>query len=152
MKARSRLARRRLPADIVPNLAPLVDVVMVVLIFFMMGAAFSSGEAGLTTRLPADVGSRPGRAPAEPAPIQIDLIAAADAAACRIAIDRRPFEPASFDALAAELRRRTAAAPSVRVVISAGSRVRFQHVISALNACVQAGIADVRFAVQAGSE
>ena len=52
------MARRGFPlahADI-PNLAPMVDVVMVILIFFMLGTTFAISEGVLPTRLPSRIG------------------------------------------------------------------------------------------------
>ena len=40
----------------VPNLAPMVDVVMVILIFFMLGTSFAMSEGVIPMQLPSDIG------------------------------------------------------------------------------------------------
>src|SRR5262247_325922 len=51
------MARREFPPAhvAVPNLAPMIDVVMVILIFFMLGTTFAISEGMVKARLPATV-------------------------------------------------------------------------------------------------
>lgn len=54
---RSKMHRARHPSSpSIPNLAPMVDVVMVILIFFMLGTSFALSEGVLPSQLPAQVG------------------------------------------------------------------------------------------------
>jgi biopolymer transport protein ExbD len=41
------------PTHVIPNMTPMVDVVMVILIFFMLGSSFASPELFLTNNSPA---------------------------------------------------------------------------------------------------
>jgi len=41
------------PRNVIPNMTPMVDVVMVILIFFMLGSSFASPELFLTNHSPA---------------------------------------------------------------------------------------------------
>ncbi|MCK6455186.1 MAG: biopolymer transporter ExbD [Phycisphaerae bacterium] len=138
--------------DIVPNLAPLVDVVMVILIFFMLGTSFATSEAALPTRLPADVGPG-GEARVTIVPIvQIALLAGTDANACRIIAVDQELPTGDFESLRRWLSAKLAAGADAngRVALLADPTVRYRHVISALDACIRAGFRNVQFSVDPG--
>jgi biopolymer transport protein ExbD len=149
--------RRGLPepaGERIPNLAPMVDVIMVLLVFFMMGARFNVLREGmLATEL--DPRSGPGAdAPIEIVPsIKIALEDSDDGAACTIYVMGEPLARNSFDELQRFLDdRRQAGVDTVNpVVIGAQSGVRWRFVIHAMDAAVRAGFRNVQFAVHLGS-
>lgn len=142
--------RRFQPRSGTPNLAPLVDVVMVILIFFMMGTSFAISEGVLPTRLPSDAG--PAAGPPSFAPgVRIALSPGTSTDRCRIEVTGQGMTSDSFDALSDFLKRKLSqgADPQGRIVIAAAPAVRYQFVISTLDACVRAGFRNVQFAVGA---
>jgi biopolymer transport protein ExbD len=143
--------RRKLePAsESVPNLAPMVDVIMVLLIFFLLGASLQIIEEGvLSTEL--DPRSGPGEGVAvEVIPrIQIALEDVDDGAGVNIYI-MGELLGGGFDALHDMLRERRPLMPDPDnpVVVGAGTTVRWKYVIQAMDAAVLAGFKNVQFAV-----
>ena len=136
--------------ECVPNLAPLVDVIMVLLIFFLLGASLDLIKQGiLQTEL--DPGSGPGAGEAvqlNPL-IRIALENVGGGESVNIYVMEEPLEENSFDGLLAFLkaRRRAGADPDNMVVIGAETTVRWRHVVKAMDAAVQAGFKNVQFAV-----
>jgi biopolymer transport protein ExbD len=137
----------------IPNLAPMVDVVMVILIFFMLGTSFALREGELRTRLPSDVGPGQG-ATVTPIPaVRIDLDTPdAGRSASIVVMGTQQVE--SFDALTAMMRDkiRAGADPTGRITLSAAPQVRYKYVIAAFDACARAGFTNIQFAVRAAAE
>lgn len=133
-----------------PNLAPMVDVIMVILIFFMLGTRFKFHEAVLPTQLPADVGPGPGASVAIAPLVRIGLLAGHQPSDYTITIMHQPLAPNDFRALASLLvaKRQAGADPTARVIIDAEPGVQYRHVVKAFDACVRAGFENVQFAVQ----
>jgi len=150
------LRRREMPpvhAD-VPNLAPMVDVVMCILIFFMLGTSFALSEGFLPTQLPADVGPGGAAAVTVVPVVRISLLEEPTRpGGCRILVLDRDLADPSFKALQAYMveRRAAGADPTGRVVIGAEPGVQYQNVISAMDACVRAGFANLQFAINTGA-
>ncbi len=136
----------------IPNLAPMVDVIMVILIFFILGASLQLTREGvLQTEL--DPRSGPGEGTA------VNIIPAVKIALeeagpddCNIYVMGEPLPGNSFDTLALYLdqRRRAGADTQNPVIIAAQAGVRWKHVIAAMDAAVRAGFANVQFAVSLG--
>jgi len=148
--------RRGLPApagERIPNLAPMVDVIMVILVFFLLGASFELTREGvLHTEL--DPRSGPGTGtPIEIIPVvKIALAQTADQDGCDIYVMGAPLPGNTFEDLRRLLDQRRAAGadPANPVVIGAEPGVRWQHVVSAMDAAVRAGFTNVQFAVSLG--
>lgn len=145
------MMRRGLPQAhaAIPNLAPMVDVVMVILIFFMLGTTFALSEGVLPTQLPKEI--RPGGEAAVsilPA-VRISLLEHGAGRACRIIVMEQELADQSFDTLAAFLREKRVAGADARapVLISADGNIEYQQVISAMDACVRAGFSNIQFSV-----
>lgn len=145
------MIRRREPGrEFVPNLAPMVDVIMVLLVFFLLGTSLELVSQGiLQTEL--DPGSGPGGG----AGVEINplvRIALADAGAgerVRIYVMEEPLAVNDFEGLYRFLldRRRAGADVQSPVVIGAETTVRWKHVVKAMDAAVRAGFTNVQFAV-----
>ncbi len=135
-----------------PNLAPMIDVVMVILIFFMLGTSFALSEGALPAQLPTQVGPG-GRTTVALIPtVRIKLLRGEKGKACRISIMGRLLADASPDALTGFMRQKRAegADPTSPILIEAESEVRYQDVVSAIDACVRAGLPNVQVALGSG--
>ncbi len=137
----------------VPNLAPMVDVVMVILIFFMLGTHFALSEGLLPMRLPKQVGPGGGARVAVVPAVRISLVAVPDDAMCGIEVMGRPLEQNTFHALRELLvaKRQAGADPNGPVFIHTDPDVRHQHLVSALDACAAAGMTNIQLAVGVGA-
>ena len=144
--------RRRLEVGgaSIPNLAPMVDVIMVLLVFFLLGASLELTPEGiLQTEL--DPRSGPGGgARVEIIPsIQIALEDVNEGEGCKIYVMEAPLMGDTFEELYRFMngRRAAGADPANPVVITAGTKVRWKFVIKAMDAAVHAGFTNVQFAV-----
>lgn len=120
------------------NLTPMIDVVFLLIVFFMGAARFTDPQRDIDLRLPevakADAASG--------APQARQVAVYADG---RIALDRTDV---TAEQLTAELAEACAAHPGTSVVILGDSGCPFQHVAEALAACKAAGVGQVAVSVQ----
>ena len=148
--------RRGLPdpaGERIPNLAPMVDVIMVILVFFLLGASLElAREGALQTQLDPRSGPGEGAAIEIIPAVKIALEEVDGGQACNIYVMGEPLAGNSFAALETMLRQRRQAGadPHNPVVIAAQSGVRWRFVVSAMDASVRAGFANVQFAVSLG--
>lgn len=144
------MRRREAARDFAPNLTPMVDVIMVLLVFFLLGASLNLVKQGvLQTEL--DPRSGPGggaRIEINPR-IRIALRTAGEFEPVRILLMQEPLPDNTFEGLRSVLleKRRAGADPDNMVVIGADKTVRWRHVVKAMDAAVQAGFKNVQFAV-----
>ena len=134
----------------VPNLAPMVDVIMVLLVFFLLGASLDLIKQGvLQTELDPRSGPGAGAAVQINPLIQIALGNVRAGETVNIYVMEEPLADNSFDGLRDFLvsRLRAGADPDNMVVIGAETTVRWRHVIKAMDAVLQAGFKNVQFAV-----
>lgn len=135
-----------------PNLAPMVDVIMVLLVFFLIGASFGAMREGmLQTTLDASVGPG-GSASIEVTPrIRIGLRDADRGASVEIIVMDQPVARGDFEALRGflESRRDQGIDAENPVVIAAEAAVRWDFVVQAMDAAMRAGFRNVQFAVSA---
>jgi biopolymer transport protein ExbD len=133
----------------VPNLAPMVDVIMVLLVFFLMGASLDLVTQGvLETELDPRSGPGPGAAVTIIPQVTITLEPAVGEDV-RIRVMGELLPDNSIAGLRAYLaaRRAAGADPDNMVVVGADETVRWRHVIAAMDAAVQAGFRNIQFAV-----
>jgi biopolymer transport protein ExbD len=134
----------------VPNLAPMVDVIMVLLVFFLLGTSLDLVAQGvLQTEL--DPSSGPGggaRVEINPL-IRIALADVGAGESVRIYVMDEPLPENDFEGLYRFLldRRRAGADPANPVVIGAETTVRWKFVVKTMDAAVRAGFTNVQFAV-----
>lgn len=144
--------------DFAPNLAPMVDVIMVLLVFFLLGASLNLVKQGvLQTELDPRSGPAGGAAVEINPRIRIALREASppgvhdagEPESVRILLMEEPLAENTFEALRSVLleKRRAGADPDNMVVIGADTTVRWRHVVKAMDAAVQAGFRNVQFAV-----
>jgi biopolymer transport protein ExbD len=146
------------PVNMTLNLAPMVDVMMCLIIFFLLAAKMVAAEQH-PVDLPwavaareveaADLGTR--------VTISVRRADATDARAEYVVADwdgqqvvERVLGAADVDALLA--RRAEHATEKLCCVIRADQNVRYEHVEVVLRACGLAKISDVVFAARAGAE
>jgi biopolymer transport protein ExbD len=150
------MKRPEAAGEFVPNLAPMVDVIMVLLIFFLLGTSLDLVSQGvLQTEL--DPSSGPGagvRVEINPL-IRIALADVGGGESVRIYVMEEPLAENDFEGLYRFLldRRRAGADPANPLVVGAETTVRWKFVVKAMDAAVRAGFANVQFAVsfRAGS-
>jgi len=124
-------------------MAAMVDVVLLLLIFFMCTSSFLPPEQNLPSRLP-QTGSAAAAEPEDFEPVRIRLsvvgedsvLIECDGAAC-----------ATLDALERNLTARRAIA-DVRVIISGEGDVPFGYMVGALDACYRADLRRVAFSAK----
>ncbi len=122
------------------NFIPLIDVLLVVLIFLMVTTTFSKFTE-LQVNLPAAGAERAGERPRE--------IVVAVASDGRTLIDNRAVPFTGANAFASELRRVAGGQQEPILVIYADAGATHQSVIDVLEAARLAGLARVTFAAQA---
>ena len=134
--------RRQRPEEPEINLIPFIDVLLVILIFLMLSTTYSKFTE-LQVSLPvADADQARDR------PHEIIVAVGADG---RYAIDRKPVDGRSVDALAAELTAASAGSKDMILIISADATTAHQSVINVMDAARRAGLAKLTFATQSSS-
>lgn len=139
--------------DRIPNLAPMVDVIMVILVFFLLGASLELSREGiLQTELDPRSGPGAGTAVEIVPVVKIALEEVDGGKSCNVYVQGETLPNASFDALRQYLIERREAGADVKnpVVIAAQPAVRWRHVVHAMDAAVEAGFSNVQFAVSLG--
>lgn len=135
-----RRALRREEPEI--NLIPLIDVLLVVLIFLMVSTTYSKFTE-LQVNLPSAGAAKPDQRPRE--------IVVAVSSDGRYLIDNASVGFPSAQGFAADLRRAAGADPEPTLVIYADAGASHQSVVNVLEAARLAGLARVTFAAQAPS-
>lgn len=125
------------------NITPLIDVVFLLLIFFMVSTTFER-ESEIKITLPK-VSQEGGEAESQVIQVAID-------ANERIYIDERPLEDASLPALRAAIAASGQALEGPAVVIKADSGVSHQAVVRVMDAARQAGLVRITFATEVAGD
>jgi len=133
-----KFGRRRLEEPEI-NLIPFIDVLLVVLIFLMLSTTYSRFTE-LQINLPAADAERLQERPAE-----IIVAVAADG---RYAINRRPVDGRSVEALTAALAQAAGGRADTVVIVSADALAAHQTVVNVLDAARRAGLSRLTFAAQ----
>ena len=132
--------------EVTINLTPLIDIIFLLLIFFMVSTTFNR-ETSLEIALPEAHNEA-----AHPSVQQdLSLVINAQGQYQLYLIDgdsSAPIQPQDADQLVAALRQRPRSASSPTLVIRADAQTSHQAVILALDAARRAGIARVTFAAQ----
>lgn len=146
-----RVARSALPVMNL-NMAALIDVVFLLMIYFMLITEFRKPEERFDVDLPRAMASGAGADPfALPQrPITIEVHSFGDGESQYVLQPEAPaLESAeTYDALfaAAKRLRATTLAPDQRFVIQSAPDTRWEHALGAFNALERAGFTRVRFA------
>lgn len=137
----------------IPNLAPMVDIIMCLLIYFMLGASLSlNAEGVLQTELDDRSGPAKGEHVQVNPVVRIGLEDVDEGRTCTVYVMDDVLGDGAFEKLRVfmQQRRQLGADPSNPVIIGATGTVRYKYLISAFDACVRAGFKNVQFSVSIG--
>jgi biopolymer transport protein ExbD len=124
------------PERIVFQIAPMVDILLFLVVFFMLTWNFSRNEAELDVKVPAAREGKENRRPAG----EVILNVKKDGA---IVMNRRPM---SSDELLETLTRVAKLYPDQAVVLRGDENVDYRYVVDVLDICRAANIWNVAFA------
>lgn len=127
------------------NLIPLIDVLLVIIIFLMLTTTFSK-VSGLEVNLPT--------AESEGVESVTEEIVVAVTAAGEVLVNSQPVGERSIDAIAAALGKAVAgdSAEAPVIVINADAKAAHQSVVDVMQAAQRAGLAHITFATQAPAQ
>ena len=127
------------------NLIPMIDVLLVIIIFLMLTTTFSK-VSGLEINLPT--------AEAEGGESEAREVMVAVTAAGEVLVNRQPVGERSVEAIAAALGKAApadAGTPPV-IVINADARTSHQSVVDVMQAAQRAGLPHITFAIQSSAQ
>lgn len=130
------------------NLAPMIDVTFLLLIFFLVTTTFERAEGILESRLPQTHTRATVSLPISPIVIRITQ-AGEDASDYTIRVDRFDHAPQKFAELSGflvQLQQQSGFDRDTPIVIVAGNDVRWDHVVSCWNAALRAECNNIAFA------
>ncbi len=124
------------------NLTSMIDVVFLLIIFFMVGTQFTNSERQIDLQL-ANVGElKPMVAPPDQRVISVN-----EFGQCHL-----DGQPVSIEQLTQQLNALRARYPGIRVVVRADQKVTLQHVAAASAAAQRAGITSLSLAVNSSRQ
>jgi len=127
------------------NLTPMIDIVFLLIIFFMLGTKFTElSEA--EKKIPLEVPEVAAGATMTPAPEKRIINVYRDG---RVALDRQEM---SLNDLVGELTQAREEYSDLGVIVRGDARGAFQNVASVLSACRKAGISDMGISVRLDSK
>ncbi|MCB1927680.1 MAG: biopolymer transporter ExbD [Rhodocyclaceae bacterium] len=120
------------------NLIPMIDILLVIIIFLMLTTTYSR-IAGLEVNLPTT--------DAEATDSQVNEVNVAVSASGEVLVNKQPTG-AGVEAVAAALAAAAAGNEKAVVVINADAKASHQSVIDVMQAAQQAGLSNISFATQ----
>lgn len=120
------------------NLTPMIDVVFLLVIFFMVATKFTERERSIDLELPQVPSA--GVAASPPAPKEVSVTADGG-----VLLDG---ESVSLAGLTSQLTTAVSESPEVQVVINGDARAAFQHIAAALAACREANVSELGITVE----
>lgn len=147
----NRSRRRQRGLGISLNLTPMIDVVFLLLFFFLVVTRFGTPEGMLPARLPAEAAATAFDIPRTPLRVRF-LADPAAPETCQVSIDRFADAPMPMTSLLEAFRRIRASHPGfddpdTPVHLLAGDDVLWDHVVNAFNAGLAAGYEKIYFVV-----
>lgn len=143
-----RRSRARSGSGITMQIAPMIDVTFLLLIFFLVTTTFERAEGLLASKLPRDSGAESVALPISPIIVRLTPTGLSDEGVS-ISIEQIDAEPADFNELSITLRRlqqQEGFDDETPVVLIAEDVVRWDHVVNAWNAALRAGCKRIAFA------
>lgn len=129
--------RRKRPDNVEIGLAPLIDVVFILLLFFVVTTTFTR-ETQLQVDLPEAASGTP---PEEAVARQLEIVIDAEG---DFALNGKALVKNDLNTLVAALNRESAGDTSLPLVISADAKTPHQAVITAMDAAGKLGFAHLR--------
>jgi len=123
------------------QIAPMLDILFVLLLFFMVSAGAQKHEASLTTQLPGDK-------PGGDVPVEVGIDEDGQVSISGVATADAPTDP-TLPGLVDRLRGIIAANAMQPVVITPMRSTRHQRVVNVLNACAAANVKNLAFGTPA---
>lgn len=141
-------ASKKIHYDSGPNMTPLVDVALVILIFMMLVGTFGTGEHYLRGQVPAEPASGAGSAINEPVVIRLSVAPAHGVSAAFL--DQRASSIPDLQARLRQLHARLdAAAPGAGehtlILLAPERTLPYQQAIAAFDAVAKAGFSRIAF-------
>ncbi len=121
------------------NLIPMIDVLLVILIFLMITTTYSK-FAGLEINLPTADAQPPKEQPAE---INVVVTASGD-----VLVNKVPVTGRNVDSIGIALKRAAGEGREPVVIINADAKATHQSVIDVMQAAQQTGLSHISFATQ----
>ena len=121
------------------NLIPLIDVLLVIIIFLMLTTTYAK-FSGLEINLPTAAASKQAEQPNE--------VAVAVTAAGQVLVNKVPLLGADVKAISEALRRAAGDATDPVIVINADAKATHQSVVDIMQAAQAAGYPHISFATQ----
>lgn len=125
------------------NLVPLIDVLLVIIIFLVVSATFSR-TSELQINLPTAEANSPQD---KPLVITVEVDAGG-----RYMVDGNPVDGAEINAIASALTKAAGDGKEPTIVINADAKATHQSVVNVMEASRQANYTHITFATQIGSE
>lgn len=125
------------------NLTPLIDVVFLLLIFFMVSTSFTR-ETQIELELP--------KANVEPLEIKIDSLEISIDKEGRYFVNKKALVNKSIDTLKRAISTVLENNPDISVILSADANTPYQSVVTAMDATSQLGISNLKMATQRNDE
>ena len=122
------------------NLIPLIDVLLVIIIFLMLTTTYAK-FSGLEINLPTADASKQTETPNE---ISVGLTAAG-----QVLVNKVPLSTASVQTISEALRRAAGDTKEPLIVINADAKANYQSVVDIMQAAQSAGLVRISFATQA---
>ncbi|MCH2116108.1 MAG: biopolymer transporter ExbD [Pirellulales bacterium] len=122
------------------NLTPMIDVVFLLIIFFMVATKFSELEQNIELEVPEVASAGANRTPATPRTVAVYEDG-------HIELDG---QQATLQELRSRLAANRAQDPDLNVVVRGDGQCDFQHIASAMAACRDAGVAELGITVRVG--
>ena len=129
--------------EISVNLTPLIDVVFLLLIFFMVSTSFTR-ETQIELELP--------KADVEPLETKIDSLEISIDKEGRYFVNGKALVNKSIDTLKRAITSIIESNPDVAVILSADANTPYQSVVTAMDATSQLGITNLKMATQRDNE
>lgn len=122
------------------NLIPMIDVLLVIIIFLMLTTTYAK-FSGLEINLPTADASKQAEQPNE---IDVSITASG-----QVLVNKSPLTAADIKTIAAALSRAAGERPDPVIVINADAKATHQSVIDVMQAAQTAGYPHISFATQA---
>ena len=122
------------------NLTPMIDVVFLLIIFFMVATKFSELEQNIELEVPEVASAGTNRTPATPRTVAVYEDG-------HIELDG---QQATLQELRSRLAANRAQDTDLNVVVRGDGQCDFQHIASAMAACRDAGVAELGITVRVG--